>query len=156
MAVILSKFAQSKYPIAYATYAGEISVNDYFVDLTAADQVAGNIIDLGELPAYHTVTDAILIPGTLGAAITLDVGIMSGTFGTADNTRTMGAEIFAASTAAQAGTVARPTLATAFTILPSERNRSIGVKIVTAPTTPVAGRIRLRVYAHTADQNVQF
>ena len=66
---------------------------------------------------YHTIADAILICDDLDSngspAITLDVGLLTGTVGDATNSRTCGAEIFSASTAAQTGAVARPTLKTA-------------------------------------------
>jgi hypothetical protein len=112
------------------------------------------------LPAYHTISDAILICDDLDSAgspaITLDVGLLTGTVGDATNSRTCGAEIFSASTAAQTGAVARPTLKTAFNILPTGADRSIGLKIAAAPATAVAGRVRLRVFMHQSDSTVQF
>jgi hypothetical protein len=155
MPTILSKFATSQLPTVSTQRAGEVVVNDFFIDLSAAQLLAGAIIDLGRLDAYHTVSDMILLPGDLdsAAAVTLDVGLLSGAPGDVAN-RTCGAEFFAASTAAQTGTPARPTLRSAFAVQSVGFDRSIGVKIVAAPGTPVAGRIAVRVFMHASDQNI--
>lgn len=142
-----------------ADCAGDVVVNDYFYDLTAAQNLTGDIIDIGILPAYHTVSDMILICDDIDTgspAITLDVGLMSGTPGDTTNTRTCGAEFFSASTAGQAGTAARPTLTSAFKVLATELDRSIGVKVLLQAATPATGRIRLRVFMHPSDHKTQF
>ncbi len=158
MTIRLSKYASNQIATAASPGAGIAIVNDYFYDLSTAQNVAGDIIDLGILPANHTVSDVVLITGDLdaGTAMTLDVGLMSGNPGDAVTARTCGAELFSGATTAQTGGVARPTLPSAFTILPSELDRSIGVKIATAAATPAAGRIRLRVWMHPADHKLQF
>lgn len=154
-----SKFITRQLPTVSSGEAGNVIVNDYFYDLPTAQNVTGDIIDIGVLPAYMTVSDAVLIADDLDTgtpAILLDVGIMSGDPGSTDTGRTCGAEIFSGATAAQAGGTARPTLATAFKILATEADRSIGVKIATQAATAAAGRIRLRVFMHAADHKVQF
>lgn len=162
MAVVVhtSKFTDGTLSTVTGDCAGDLIVQDYFKDLTAAQLLAGDIVDIGILPAYHTVTDAILIPDDLDTnvapAVTLDVGIMSGTPGSTDNTRTCGAQLFDASTAAQGGTPTRMTAATGFKIKPTETDRSIGVLIKAAPATAASGRVRVRVVMHQADHNVQF
>jgi hypothetical protein len=160
MATILSKFAKNQLATIVADGAGDIAVNDFYMDLTAAQINAGDVIDIGVLPAYHTVSDAILIADDLDSngtpTIALDVGIMSGTPGDAVSVRTCGAEIFAAANTAQAGGIARPTLASAFKILSTQADRSIGVKFATGSATAAAGRIRLRVFIHPSDQTTQF
>jgi hypothetical protein len=157
MATIVSKFAAGTLPTLGSGCAGVVISQDYFVDLTAAQIEANQVIDMGLLPAGYTVTDVVLAPDDLdsASAITLDVGLLSGTPGDTAN-RTCGAEIFSGSTAAQTGAVARPTLKSAFNIKPSNEDRSIGVKIAVDAGTAVAGRIRLRVLMHAADANVQF
>lgn len=157
MAIIASKFVQRIQPTVTGDQAGNVVVQELFCDVTAAQLVNGNIIDLGILPAYNTVVDAILVPDDLDTAtgMTLDVGIMSGTPGDTETVRTSGAELFAASTAAQAGTATRMSEATGFTIKPVEFDRSIGVKVVAAGT-PQAGRIRLLVFQAAADHTTQF
>lgn len=137
---------------------GDQSVNHFYVDLKAADLVANNIIDLGILPPGHTVVDAVLVPDDLdtGAGITLDVGILSGTIGDAVSVRTCGTELFSASTAAQTGTPARISAKSAFTIAASQNARSIGAKIVAAPTGATAGRLRLIVTAAPVDSGFAY
>jgi hypothetical protein len=119
MAIILSQFATRQQRVIAGDCAGDLVVNRFFVDLKAADLVANNVIDLGVLPAGHTIH---------------------------------GAQLFAASTAAQTGAVASTsTTKTALTITPVGNDRSIGVKIVAAPTGATAGRLRLTVSMHPAN-----
>lgn len=153
-----SLFITRQLPTVSSGEAGNVISNDYFYDLPTAQNVTGDIIDIGILPAYMTVSDAVLIADDIdsGTAVVLDVGIMSGNPGDTDTGRTCGAEIFSGATTGQAGGVARPTAATAFKILPTEADRSIGVKIATQSGTAVAGRIRVRVFMHAADHKTQF
>ena len=161
MSIIASKFIIGKLPTVTGDCAGDLVVNDYFIDVTAAQIEADNIFELGILPAGHTVVDAILVSDDLDTnaspALVLDVGLMSGTVGdTADTTRTCGAELFNDTTAAQGGTPTRASAATAFKIKAVEYNRSIGAKVVTDAATAAAGRLRVRVVMAPADHNVQF
>lgn len=158
MALILSQFAQHVQNTANGDAAGDVVANDFYVDLKTTDLLANNTIDLGVLPAGHTVTDAILIPDDMdtGTTITLDVGVMSGFVGQNDAARTVGTELFAATTAAQTGTPTRVSAKTAFIIPASPLNRSIGVKIVAAPTGATAGRLRLRLLSHAVKSGMQF
>lgn len=158
MAIRQSKHALNQIAVAVSDGANRLVVNDYFYDLPTAQNVTGDIIEMGILPAYHTVTDVMLITGDLdgGTAMVLDAGLMSGTPGDAVSARTCGAELFSGAATAQTGGVARPTLPSAFTILPTETDRSIGVKIATQAGTPAAGRVRLRVVMHAADHKLQF
>jgi hypothetical protein len=119
--------------------------------LSTANNVTGNIIDYLILPADCHLVDAILDTDDLDSngspAILLDVGVMTGSPGedldAAGAARTIGAEIFSASTVAQAGGVVRPTLKTAFRIAPVAYDRSIGVKINTQSATAASGDIGL-------------
>lgn len=160
MTIRASKFAAGQVGVVTGDCAGDVVVNDYFIDVTAAQIVLNDIIDMGILPAYHTVVDAVLIPDDMDTnvspTVALDVGIMSGTPGDTTTARTCDAVIFAASVAAQTGVAARPTLASAFKILPTEADRSIGVKFQAAAATAAAGRIRLRVTMAPSDHKLQF
>ena len=157
MAIRQSKHASNQLAVAVSAGANQIVVNDYFYDLPTAQNVTGDIIEMGILPAYHTVSDVVLVTDDLdaGAGMTVDVGLMSGTPGDT-GARTCGAELFSGANTAQAGGVARPTLASAFKIQAAETDRSIGVKIATQAGTPATGRIRLRVLMHAADHKMQF
>ncbi|HEX5362341.1 MAG TPA: hypothetical protein VFW49_14840 [Fluviicoccus sp.] len=155
----VSPFSASTLGYVTGDCAGDVVVNEYFIDVTAAQIDAGNMFDVGILPAYHTVVDMILIPDDLDTgtpAITLDVGLLSGTPGDAISDRTIGAEFFSASTAAQGGTATRMSLASGFKVKPTESDRSIGVKVVADAATAAAGRIRLLCFMAPADHQVQF
>lgn len=158
MATILSNFAKGTMGTAVSPGAGTPVVNRFWVDLTAAQLVANDVIDLGILPAGHTITHAVLIPDDLdtGAGITLDVGLMTGTVGDGTSVRTVGTELFAATTAAQTGAATTATAKSAYTISAAATDRSIGVKIVAAPVGGVAGRLRLQVSAVPVNSGSQF
>jgi hypothetical protein len=140
--------------------AGDVVVNEYFYDLTVAQNIVNDIIDIGVLPAYHTVVDMVLVPDDLDTnaspAVALDVGLMSGTVGDTVTARTCGAEFFAADTGARSGAAARMSAATGFKVQATESDRSIGVKIQAASATAAAGRIRLVVTMAPADHKVTF
>jgi hypothetical protein len=107
-----------------------------------ANLAAGDIIELGILPAYHTVVDAILITDEIGTA-TIDVGIMSGTVGDPAQNRTSGNELFEG--AADAGAV-RMSKVAGFRITPVEGDRSIGLKLVGAGVTAAGQVVELLLF----------
>ena len=156
----VSKFSDGTLGTVTGDCAGDVVVNEYFVDVTAAQIAADAMFDVGILPAYHTIVDMVLIPDDLDTdatpAITLDVGLLSGTPGDATSDRTIGAEFFSASTAAQGGTATRMSLASGFKVIPTEADRSIGVKVVTDADVAAAGRIRLLCFMAPVDHKVQF
>jgi hypothetical protein len=160
MATIASKFVTRQLPIVSGDCAGDEVINDYFYDAAAADLALNNVIDIGILPANHTVTAMRLIVDDLDTngspTVKLDVGMMSGTPGDTVNSRTCGAEFFSQDTTAQAGGTATPTLKSAYLVQATGGDRSIGVKVQTAPATAAAGRIRLRVHMHPSDPNLAF
>lgn len=155
----VSKFSNRNLPIKTSDCAGDVVVNEYFIDLTAAQLVLNNIFDLGILPAETRVVDMVLVSDDLdtgGPTVTLDVGLLDGTPGDSVNSRTCGAEFFSASTAAQAGVPARMTAATGFKVAAAAADRSIGLKIAAAPTTPAAGRVRVLAFMVAADRQITF
>lgn len=160
MPTILSRFATREANTNVANRKGDVSANQFYVDLKAADLVANNIIDLGVLPAGQTIVDAVLIADDLDTngtpTITLDVGILSGTVGDAVSVRTCGTELFAASNAAQTGATVRVSAKSAFTIPAAGHNRSIGAKVVAGAATGAAGRLRLLVTSTPVDSGFQF
>lgn len=103
----------------------------------------GNIIEALVLPADHTIVDARIDCDKLDAAtsgpspaLAFDVGIMSGVVGLKDTSRTVGAQLFSGATTAQAGGAsASPSLRAAYSILASNVDRSIGIKITAAAAT---------------------
>lgn len=134
--------------------AGDMVRNRYVLDLSdelkGVTLAVGDIVDLGPLPANYTVMDVILDADDLDTggspAMAFDVGIMSGKVGDTVSSRTCGAEFFSASTLAQAGGVARTTLATAFRVAPTGADRSIGLKVTTAAATQATtGKIGVNI-----------
>jgi hypothetical protein len=156
----VSPFSDNQIATIYGDCAGDVVVNEFYIDVTAAQVATGNMLDVGILPAYHTVTDMVLVPDDLDTdaspAVTIDVGILSGTPGDATSDRTIGAEFFSASTAGQGGTPTRMSLATGFKLKPTEADRSIGVKFAAGAATGAAGRVRLLVSMAPMDHKVQF
>lgn len=147
MALHQSGWATRQRNTAVADCAGEeiAQLFEFTVPGTTALPL-GDIIELGVLPAFNEISDAILIADDMdtGTTLTLDVGIMSGEVGDKDNARTCGAEIFAASNVGQSGGVARTSLASAFTIAATDKDRSVGVKIAAAATAhPAGAKLRL-------------
>lgn len=150
MAIIQNNAAKGIEPIPYPGSAGEVIAKRYTILATAAQLVLNNIFEIAPIPAGLVPREFILDSDDLDShgtpTITLDVGVMSGAFGSPDQARTCDDIIFDGSTVAQAGGVARPTLKTAYRIGQSNTNRSIGVKVATAPATAQEGTIGLTVF----------
>ncbi len=146
MAIIQSDWAKLIRPYPFPQFAAHVVQARFFIAVTAAQLVLNNIFEIAPLPAGCVPVDLVLdcddIDTATGAV--LDVGIMSGAFADPDQARTIGAEFVSGSTLGQTGGVFRPTLVSAFRVgANSNLHRSIGVKVATAPTTPVAGSIGL-------------
>lgn len=150
MAIFQSSAAKGIEPIPFPGSAGEVVAKRFSITVTAAMLAAGNIFELAPLFGGLVPRDFILDADDLDSggspALALDVGLMSGTFGDQNQSRTCDDVIFDGSTVAQAGGVARPTLKTAFRIGQSVQHRSIGVKVATAPATAQGGVIGLTVF----------
>lgn len=129
MSIFQSDWAKIRRQAPTADCAGDV-VSEKFDFTVTANVGTTDIIELGILPAGHTVVDATLITDDLGAG-TIDVGLMSGTVGSTDAARTSGNELFAA---AADNSVVRLSQAGAFSIAPSDVHRSIGVKVSAAVT----------------------
>jgi len=160
MAIRQSKFITTQLATVSQAGAGDTFANDYFIDVTAAQVVLNDILEIGILPAYRTIADAVLIVDDLDTngtpTIALDVGLMSGTVGDAVSARTCGNELFAADTTARTGGATRMSAKGGFLIKPTEEDRSIGVKFQAASASPAAGRVRVRIWFHAADHTIQF
>lgn len=143
-----SDFAKGVLPTPAGDCAGDIVLNDCYIDVTAAQLTLNAMFDVGILPAGHIPVAVTLNPDDLDSgtpAVTLDVGILTGTPGDTVSDRTCGTEFLAASTVGQGGTEASATMESLRAVTPVDYHRSIGVKVAAAPATAVAGRIRLRV-----------
>lgn len=147
--VIQSDWAKAKKSAPYARAAGGVVAMRFNIAATAAQLALNNIFELCPIPVGHRPLDLILdaddLDSNVSPLVTLDVGIMSGEFGTPDDARTCGAEFIAASTVGQAGGAVRPSLKGAFRVASNQTVRSIGVKVAAAPATAAAGEIGLTV-----------
>ena len=155
MTILHSKYVAGPFRVPAAQWAGDVVAVRYEFAMPV-DVVDGDIVELGILPAHHTVFDAWLDSDDIdsGTAMVVDVGLMSGDVGedfNADGTtpRTIGEEFLKDLTTGQAGGVVRATLATAFRIVPTDKDRSIGVVVQTAGSAPEVGSIGLTVFYGT-------
>jgi hypothetical protein len=147
MALIQSNSAKGLIVPPFPAFAGGIVAMRFSYDFVATPAL-NDILELAVIPAGSRVADMVLDCDDMdsGTALLFDVGIMSGKWQDPDNARTVGAEFFSGSNVGQAGTVARPTLKSAFRTVRTQSDRSIGVKIATAATGFVNGQIGLTVY----------
>lgn len=140
-----------------ADCAGDSIRNVYEINFAEAPfrgvtLLANDLIDIGILPANHTIVDMAIDTDDLDSngapLISLDVGILSGTPGDTVSARTMGNEFFAADTTARTGGVSRMTKSAGFRVAPTGADRSIGVKVVAAAATQAStttGKFRLLI-----------
>lgn len=124
-----------------------------------AGLVINDVVEMVILPAGYVPTDATAYledTDSNGApAITLDLGIISGTAGAADNARTCASEGIAAATTAQTGGVLRPTKKDWGLIAPTDADRGIGFKVAAAAATLTVGaKWRLNVTARAQRNGV--
>lgn len=141
MAIKQSEWGQLRKQAPVSGEAGGVVAEKYKFVVTA-DLAANDIIELGVLPAYHTVVEAILVTDEIGTA-TFDVGIMSGTLGSPDQARTCGNELFAGVADAS---VVRLSKLSAFRIPPVEGDRAIGLKVLGAGITQAGQVIELVLF----------
>lgn len=147
MGLTQSNHAKGIATAPYPGFAGQ-AVTHRFTVAIPADAALNDIFEVAPVPPGCRPVDIVLDVDDLDtgtAAITLDVGMMSGDFGDNDDSRTCGAEFFDGIDTAQAGGVARPTLASAYRVPVAAKARSIGVKIATAADAGQAGTIGLTV-----------
>lgn len=107
---------------------------------------SGSIIEFGAIPDNCIVTDLVVDTGILGTSVTLDAGILSGTYGD-KGVRTMGAEFISAGVAATA-VVLRKSVSTA-AHAPSDSVRGWGLKIGGA-TAAATIKVRATLFAVSA------
>lgn len=157
MALVHSDYVRGPARVASPDTAGVVVAVRFKYTVTTALNVDGQIIELGVLPANCSIRHAILDSDDLDtgtAAITLDVGIMNGEVGedltNIGTARTMGAELFSASTVARAavGAVAMASK-DALRLASSAKDRSIGLKILAASAVAAEGEVGLTLFFST-------
>ena len=131
--------------VPYPFCAGAVCAHRFQLAVPT-DMAVGDILELGVLPKGCVPVDLIVEADDIDsgtAAITFDIGMMSGDAGDNDASRTVGAEFFSGTTLGQAAGIVRPTLKTAQRIAVADSDRSIGVKMTHVPGTAAAGVVGL-------------
>jgi hypothetical protein len=108
----------------------------------ASEPLALNsVIEIGGIPPNCVVSDAFIVFEDLdsGAAASVDIGVLSGTYGRNDDTRTVGQQFAAANTAAPRSGGLITATAAALLLDPATQDRGVGIKFVAAPATQVNG-----------------
>lgn len=102
-----------------------------------------DVIEMATVPADMLPVDFTLDLDDLdtAAGLVLDGGWISGLPGDLVTARTCGQEFFAGSTLGQTGGVLRAAIASAFRQVAAPVDRSFGLKIATAATTPIVGSL---------------
>lgn len=134
MAIIQSIFAKGIRQCVRPQSAGAQHAQLYSIDLSSQALAAGDIIEIGELPPFARFVDAVIIPEGDFTGVTVDIGLMSGEYGSTDAARTVGNQLFAA----QAVQYTRMTKGEACLIKSVEGSRSIGIK----PSAAVAAGVK--------------
>ncbi len=112
-----------------------------FTYVVSANVAATDIIEIGALPAYARVVDASVVAEGAFGAVTAKVGFMSGTFGSTDDTRTVGNEFIAA--AALDGTIGRLNKIDALLVDAGDADKGIGVQFSAAVTGAATKKIHV-------------
>lgn len=123
MTIIQSAWAKGIKQAVRPQTAGAVHTQKFSITLEAtADET--DIIELGVLPAYAHIVDAVLFTEGTFTGITADVGIMSGAVGSTDGARTCDEALFAD---ADLTKVTRLAKASAWLLAPkADTHRSIG------------------------------
>lgn len=133
MALIINKPALRAIPSA--GYAGVVH-QCRFEFTMPANFVVGDIIEIGALPAYARICGAIF-DADAQEGMVVDVGIMSGTVGANDPSRTCGNEFW--DDLAVNGPISGLTTTDALRVKQTDVDRGIGIKVVTNATALVPG-----------------
>lgn len=142
MALIQNNAVKRNIPAPVPAFAGHVVAVDYTLPLAAAVDDA-DLHEIGVLPANCEIVDAIVMTDASISTTTVKVGLLSGAYGAADNTRTLGGEIFSA--AALTGFVRLSE--NAHRAIPrSQVDRGIGIKASADIAANAANAITVRVF----------
>lgn len=122
MPLIQSEHAKGRLQAPYAAEAGNVVAVRYTIDASLV--AAGDVVELGILPAYCRVVDATLVAPDL-AAVTANVGLIDAAPGEVTEESTVGTEMF---DGAAAG-VTRLEAAEAFLLEAGETDAAIGLTL---------------------------
>ena len=147
MAIVKSKWVRHFAQTARPQTANNTHVQQFTFDVGVEGALAaGDILELGILPAYARITNAQLITEGVFTAQTADIGIMTGDVGedfNADGStaRTSGKELFdAADLTVRLQSLTKPD---AVLLAAVDYDRSIGVKVSAAVAAAAGKRVHL-------------
>ena len=144
--IIQSQWAKFIRTVHRPQSAGAVHEQRFSYDCASLGVLATDILELGVLPANARLIDAMVFAEGAWGAITADIGLMSGEFGSKDTARTSGNELFAAqnvnNTVTAAARLSKPA---GLLVDPVEKNRSIGV-VFSADVAAGAKKIHLRLF----------
>ena len=126
MATIQTSWADGRDTAPKPQTAGAVHVAKFVLNIPAGTTILNaDVVEIGLLQPFAHIVDAILVPEGDFDSVTCQVGIMTGVGGDPTTVRTVGTEIFAATTALT-GTL-RATAAACFNVTPTDNVRGIGV-----------------------------
>lgn len=103
MSIVQSAWAKGNRQSVRPQSAGAVHSQLFSITLSSTVETS-DIIEIGELPPFARVCDAMIFTEGTFTGITADVGLMSGTYGDAQSTRTADNKLFAAADLAAGGT----------------------------------------------------
>jgi hypothetical protein len=114
----------------------------------------GDVVEMTAIPQGCIVADVWVETGALGAGVTLDAGVLTGTFEAKDNARTIGNEFFAAQAAATASVIRKNKSALGVaSVAPNHDLTPVGIKFLGAAPT-VGQKVRFYLLAKSKPQGV--
>lgn len=145
MAIKQTPHALGVQQVAQPCYANELNTARFVLDLTTVGLAvaATDVAEMGILPMHCRIRSYTLIPEGIGAGVTCNVGIMTGTPSDTDPTRTTGAQLFSAQ--AINNTPVQGAAVTAYNLEPTAADRSIGLTVDVAIAAGAGKRITLLV-----------
>lgn len=155
MAIQISNTSKGIHSTPTGERAGErLSIELSHVIRKGTTLAAGTKLELGYLPAYHHIVGGALTSDAMGAGITANVGFMTGEQGVADDSRTVGTELYNAASVAAATSLP---LNSAYALrLPSvDYHRAVGLVLSGAVTAPAGNDLIITLtldYAQAGDR----
>lgn len=145
MAIKQTPHAKGQSQVAQPCCAHEVNTARFHLDLSTVGLAvaATDVAEMGVLPMHSRIRAVTLVPRGLGAGITCNVGIMTGTPSDTDPTRTIDASIFNAQ--AINATPVQGVAATMYDIAPVAHDRSIGLTVDAAIAAGAGKSITLYV-----------
>lgn len=141
MAIKQSLWAKGNQQSKRPQTAGAVHTQLFSYD-AAAGLLAADILELGELPPGCRVVDAILFTEGTFTGLTADVGIMSGTYGDPDASRTSGNQLY---DDADLTAVVRLSKRDMLLLAPVEGSRGIGLKVSADVAAGAGKKIHLQL-----------